>query len=700
MEGKAYGTAPPTYLLRVASARVAALFHLGSMRSCLSAFLVGSAVGLSLRILFFFLATVAVDPLAMAAEQVLTLAPLSDPIYTRAAVHSLGSLEIEGLAVQAPLGDLLHEQFPDIVVESDRTEGGLVRLAVEPGSAVLARLSAASIAHTAVLLVGLLLVHAGYRRRRLSLGIAGVAVQAQVALGIVGATPSIADLEATGLSFAVNVLLPWLTGRRVALTDLVSGIPTPLVDASLVFLAMAIDYALAGVLLVAARTSLRLLRALRPSPTLPTIRHLHRPTHAVSRTFASTLAVALVAAGLAGACQLAEPATAPLGDAQRLAAAPGSFARLALANEGPLSPSEASQPQVLSSPLVPNVASAPVVADIVRDSWALESHTSSHPPLLLPRRIEIVGGQYRYQYRVNGTPQVIHGMGLNTQYARRLTPEARRAQLESDFTTFNRLGVNTVLGWEPGEFEHPLLDIAQAHQIGVVMPFYLDPNADYTDATFRIRLTEEVLAWVRKYRDYPALRMWGLGNEVLHKIVHPAWMGPQDPARVRNARAFADWLVATADAIHALDPDHPVTYREAEDAFVPWVARAIKRTPETPRPWFVWGVNSYTDYMAQIVEYWPTQGMDVPLWISEFAPGGLAVPDRPEGFQKLWGYVRRHPRRVLGGAVYAWTRTGPEEIDRTFGLTDDGEPVDGRSLDMLASLFHGDTPPRRTAGVR
>ena len=58
------------------------------------------------------------------------------------------------------------------------------------------------------------------------------------------------------------------------------------------------------------------------------------------------------------------------------------------------------------------------------------------------------------------------------------------------------------------------------------------------------------LAWVARYRNHPALRMWGLGNEVLHKIVHPAWVGPQDPARERNAEAFtADGFYRTGDLV-------------------------------------------------------------------------------------------------------------------------------------------------------
>jgi len=252
------------------------------------------------------------------------------------------------------------------------------------------------------------------------------------------------------------------------------------------------------------------------------------------------------------------------------------------------------------------------------------------------------------------------------------------------------LGVNTVLGWDPAEFDETLLDAAQRHGIGVIMPFDLDPEADYTDPTVRQQLDNEVIAWVARYHNHPALRMWGLGNEVLHKIVHPAWVGPQDPHREQEAEAFSEWLVQTANDIHAVDADHPVTYRSAEDAFVGWIVTAVQRSSNPPGTWFVIGTNCYQDYLSKIVERWPESGMASPLWVSEFAPGGMAVPDRPDGFATMWGYVRHNPDWVLGGAVYAWTRNGPEGVDRNFGLTDDGTPVDGRSLDELSALFHAD----------
>jgi len=88
------------------------------------------------------------------------------------------------------------------------------------------------------------------------------------------------------------------------------------------------------------------------------------------------------------------------------------------------------------------------------------------------------------------------------------------------------------------------------------------------------------------------------------------------------------------------------------------------------------------------------------LLVSEFAPLGLAPFDRPIGYLKLWGIVRRHGDRVLGGCAYVWNTAGPEPVDRTLGLTDDaGVPVDD-SLAGLAAAFGQDAMLGTTARAR
>jgi beta-galactosidase/beta-glucuronidase len=143
------------------------------------------------------------------------------------------------------------------------------------------------------------------------------------------------------------------------------------------------------------------------------------------------------------------------------------------------------------------------------DRWYIDSTPRSH--------VEVVATSRGFEYLVNGVPQVIHGMGINTQYRRLLSPADRRDRLQSDMAEMQAMGVNTLAGWVPAEFDSQLQETAQRHGIGVVMPYDVKTDADYTDPSVRAALTQQALAWVQRYRTYPAVRMWGLGKELLHK---------------------------------------------------------------------------------------------------------------------------------------------------------------------------------------
>ena len=597
--------------------------------------LLGSLAGLTLRLIIFALSVGLIPVVGAAVGFVTTHLLFVDPVYTRAAQDSLGNLQIQALALAGPPGDWLHDRAPDIFAPAARAHWALARIVLASGSAVLGRLLAAGLTHAVVLAIGLLVVRRGWLARSRSLIAFGCAVQIQVALSILDAHPTMRDLESTGVSFAINAFAPWLQMRGAALTDVGAGAAPALVAAVLVGLALIVAYAPSAVLAIRG--------------------------HARGLMFAVAGSVVLFSAACAGALQVRAAAN--------VVAQP-------VAVEVAVPSTAASRP---AGPL-------PTRGALTIDRWYAETAPAGGPSDVQV----VVGSDGHFRYLVNGEQQVIRGMGLNTQYASQLTPAERATRIDADMAALSGLGVNTVLGWDPAEFDTVLLDAAQRHDIGVIVPFDLDPDADYSDPTVRATLHAQVMEWVQQYKGHPALRMWGLGNEVLHKIVHPAWVGPQEPARERNAEAFSDWLIATADDIHAADPRHPVTYRSAEDAFVDWLAAAFARRGGGARPWFVFGTNCYQKYLSDIVDNWPQSGLPVALWVSEFAPGTMAVPDRPAGFAQMWGYVRRHPEWVLGGAVYAWTRNGPEGVDRNFGLTDDGVPVDGQSLAMLGSLFKSD----------
>lgn len=293
-----------------------------------------------------------------------------------------------------------------------------------------------------------------------------------------------------------------------------------------------------------------------------------------------------------------------------------------------------------------------------------------------PSVVSILPTSSGFSYYVNGVQKRIRGVGYNAITVGD-SIEDRMARYDRDFALMRASGINTILGWDQREFDDILLARAAVHGLGVILPFDLQPSWSYEDSSVKAKLTQEIGTWVEHYKSNPALRMWGLGNEVIHGI---------GDVRKPRATAFARFLVETSDYIHKLDPDHPVVYRDAEDVYLEPVAQALARD-KVSRPWFVYGMNFFSTRIEDAVKNGPTSKLRQPLILSEFGPAGATPPYRSAGYLKQWRLIRNFPQQVLGGFAYVWTTAGPEALDRSFGLTnEEGVPVDN-SLFELSSAF-------------
>lgn len=287
-------------------------------------------------------------------------------------------------------------------------------------------------------------------------------------------------------------------------------------------------------------------------------------------------------------------------------------------------------------------------------------------------------GDSSYRYLVNGTPQLFIGMGYNPIY-RDLEYEERATMYDRDFRMLCEAGVNHIVGWdadkgyEQDKFDELTLDYAYKYGIGVVMPFYLPADGDYRDASFRETLLNEAREKIERFKNHPAIRMWGVGNEVL-----------LDMTNRRMRIPFGRFYLQLADLFHALDPNHPVIYRESGDYFIPAI-RSVLKDPSSPRPWLLYGMNIYdSDELERILDVWPSAGLNRAIIVSEFGAEPTDDFDRAEGYAFMWRTIRDHPDYVLGGAPYAWTTAGPEPTDIIWGLMDRySDPVDD-TLRLLA----------------
>lgn len=293
-----------------------------------------------------------------------------------------------------------------------------------------------------------------------------------------------------------------------------------------------------------------------------------------------------------------------------------------------------------------------------------------------PSKVIISGTGYAYSYVVNGRIERLRGIGYNPMYSH-LSSDERASRYDWDFSEMKAAGVNTILGWEREQFDELTLQKAQEYGIGVILPYHLPGYADYGNPDYEDSVQRDVMDWLARFKDYPAVRMWGIGNEVIHYINNP---------EAPKAKAFAKFYVKLADAVHAADPDHPVIYRDAEDMYVTPLRDALQNDGAR-RPWFVYGVNFFTNRICEALPDWPSKGMDVPLVVSEFAPSGLGRDDRPKGYLHMLRCITGQYPSVLGAFVYVWSTSGPEAIDRTMGLVDsEGHPVD-RSFWAIGRAF-------------
>jgi hypothetical protein len=578
-------------------------------------------------------------------------APL-DPVYTLALIQFAGEIQARGVAVAAPLGGLLHSLSPDLFAEPDLAGGAWASAVLEPGATVVARGLASFGANLALLGAGLALFLLGLTSRRPWLVVCGALQQVQVLFHhFLDDRFSLRDLEAAGLPFALSALLSDPNQRAPWFTNRLAELPAPLVSGLGGLLLAGLAYLLAGPLLLGALAVWGWLDRLRGRP----VRSLRAAQTGLPAGPLTALGCGVLLVGLSPLGALAQGETRLL-----------------------------DEPSVEAASLAPE-RSAPALSSPSEAAGPAEAQPASAGPV----HVGFIGQRYQYALLVDGVPTVVRGMGYNAEY-RDLPTEERIRRYDRDFALMRQLGINVIFGWFQQQFDQVTLDAAQRHGLGVGMPFELNQDLEYADPAVRARLTAEALEYVARYREHPAVWFWTPGNEVIHRLIFPSWLQHQrDLTREARADAFAQYYRELIDQMHALDPHHPIVYRDAEEVYLARIRDSLLSDGQH-RPWFAYGTNVYTGRLAEILAGWPSQGLDVPLLVAEFSPGGLGPAERPGGLQAMWQTIRGYPDWVIGGVPYTWTTDGPEELDRVFGLVDgEGAARDG-SLAAIGEMYAQD----------
>ena len=164
--------------------------------------------------------------------------------------------------------------------------------------------------------------------------------------------------------------------------------------------------------------------------------------------------------------------------------------------------------------------------------------------------------------------------------------------IDQDLSLMVEAGINTIRVYAPID-DVAILDKIHAAGIKLIVGFGYNQGGIFDIAS------GSLLDYVTKYKTHPAILFWELGNEYNY---HPEWFDG-------NINNWYTTLEKTAQMIHALDANHPVSTAHGE---IP-TQKVLKENPSID----VWGVNVYRwDLPGSLIAEWKSRSTK-PLYFSE-----------------------------------------------------------------------------------
>ncbi len=315
-------------------------------------------------------------------------------------------------------------------------------------------------------------------------------------------------------------------------------------------------------------------------------------------------------------------------------------------------------------------------AALVLAAWVIVAAIPARAEGPIP--VQVVRGADGWQLLRGGRPYFIKGAGGSTSL---------RALAEA--------GGNSIRTWGVDHAD-AILDEAQRLGLTVTLGIWLGHERhgfDYNNPDQVARQLESARQSILRYKDHPALLMWGLGNEM---------EGP------RGDRA-AIWSAVNNIAAMAkrLDPNHPTMTVVAEIGGEK-VRNVHRLCPEID----VIGINSYGG-APTLADRYRKAGGTKPFVLTEFGPNGSwevgktrwGAPFEPTSTQKAVTYrkaylgcVAANRNLCLGSYAFVWGHK-QETTATWFGLfLPDGARTP--AVDDLTELWSGRPPADRCPTIR
>ncbi len=291
--------------------------------------------------------------------------------------------------------------------------------------------------------------------------------------------------------------------------------------------------------------------------------------------------------------------------------------------------------------------------------------------------VKIQKNDTKWQLTVDGKPYYIKGAGG-----------------DKHLDVLIQAGGNTIRTWGT-ENAKQILDDAHRKGLKVMLGLWVQHERhgfDYNDEFAVKKQLENFRKEVQKYKNHPALLVWGIGNEY--------------ELNYTNTKVWAA-VNAIAKMIHEEDPNHPTSTVTAGTN-----PEKLKFVMDELTEIDIYGINTYAD-IVNVKNVLESGGFKGPYMITEWGPTGHweiaktmwgssieqnSTEKAASYLQRYQSFIASQEEQCIGSFAFLWGQK-QEYTSTWYGLfSEDGKPTE--ALDALTKCWSGKYPENRSPSIK